>query len=371
MSKLFSPIRVGPYELKHRVVMPPLTRLRADPDDTASAMMAEHYKQRASDGGLIIVESAMISVEARAYDGAPGLYRDEHVAGYRRIADGVHSKGGVVIAQLAHNGRTSHVEMNGGVPPLGPSIVPLDAQALTPTGWKPVSPGREATVDDIKRVIDDFRAAARRAFDADIDGVEIHAANGYLLDSFLQDGTNRRTDRYGGAVENRARILIETVEAIGSLRGFDRVGVRLSPSGEWNSIHDSDPETTFRRVAELLDPYGLAYLHVIEPRVKGDDDKVDSLDHPPVASAFLRNHFSGPIIAAGGFRDAAGAEETLQRGDADLIAFGRWFTSNPDLPERLRRGLPLTKYDRSAFWGGDGRAYVDFLPWQGAEASVA
>jgi N-ethylmaleimide reductase len=370
MSKLFSPITVGPYQLKHRVVMPPLTRLRADADDTASALMAEHYTQRASDGGLIILESAMISVEARAYLGAPGLYRDEHIAGYERIAQGVHSKKGVVFAQLAHNGRTSHVEMNGGVPPLGPSVVPLDAQVLTPTGWKQVSPGREATIEDIKRTVRDFRDAARRGFDAGVDGVELHAANGYLLDSFLQDGTNHRTDAYGRSVENRARILIESIEAVATLKGANRIGVRLSPSGEWNSISDSDPEATFGRIAELLSPYGLAYLHVIEPRVNGDDDKAGLTDKRPVASAFLRKHFDGPVIAAGGF-DGEGAEAILEHGGADLVAFGRHFTSNPDLPERLRLGLSLTKYDRSNFWGGDAHSYTDFQPWQRDDAAAA
>ncbi|WP_353470298.1 alkene reductase [Sphingomonas faeni] len=367
---LFSPIQVGPFELKHRVVMPPLTRLRADPDDTASALMAEHYTQRASNGGLIIVESAMISIEARAYLGAPGLYDDRHVAGYKRIADGVHSKKGIVFAQLAHNGRASHVDMNGSVPPLGPSVVPLDATVLTPSGWTQVSPGRAATLDDIQRTIRDFRDAARRAFDAGMDGVELHAANGYLLDSFLQDGTNHRSDLYGGSVENRARILLETIHAVASLQGADRVGVRLSPSGEWNGISDSDPEETFGRIAEMLNRYGLAYLHVIEPRVNGDDDHADRTDRRPVASAFLRKHFDGVIIAAGGF-DGVGAEAILEHGDADLVAFGRHFTSNPDLPERLRLGLPLTRYDRSAFWGGDARSYTDFLPWREDEAVAA
>jgi N-ethylmaleimide reductase len=362
MSTLFTPIQLGAIPLKHRVVMAPITRLRSDPDDTASALMAEHYGQRASDGGLIIVESAGISIPSRAYYGAPGLYLDPHVEGYRRIADGIHAKGGKVVAQLAHNGRTSHVDMTGGVAPVGPSVVPFEQQALTPTGWKSISPHRAMEIDEIRQVVVDFKDAARRAFEAGVDGVEIHAANGYLIDSFLQDGTNRRTDAYGGSVDNRARLLLEIVEAIGSLRGVDRVGVRLSPSGEWNSIYDSDPEATFGRVAELLDPYGLAYLHLIEPRIKGDDQKAGMEDHAPVAAASLRSRFKGPIIAAGGF-DGDGAEAIVRKGDADLVAFGRWFTSNPDLPERLRRRLPLTPYDRSTFWGGTDKGYTDFAPY--------
>ena len=198
------------------------------------------------------------------------------------------------------------------------------------------------------------------------DGVEIHAANGYLLDSFLHDGSNKRTDAYGGSVENRARLLLEIIEATSALRGAGRIGVRLSPSGEWNDMFDSDLEGTFSRVAELLNPLGLSYLHLIEPRIKGDDTKAGSEDADAVAAAQLRKIYKGPIIAAGGFvRDSA--EEIVQRGDADAVAFGRWFSSNPDLPERLRRNAPLTPYVRDAFWGGDERYYTDF-PFLDAEA---
>jgi N-ethylmaleimide reductase len=359
MATLFTPTSIGAVPLSHRIVMAPLTRLRAEPDDTASEMMAEHSTQRATEGGLIIVESASISKAARGYYGAPGLYEDRHIEGYRRIAEGVHGKGGRVFAQIAHNGRTGHLELSDGVPPVGPSLVPLDAQALTPTGWKPVSPHRAMTKKDIESVVDEFRQAARRAFEAGVDGIEIHAANGYLIDAFLQDGTNKRTDEYGGPVANRVRFLAEIIDAVGSLRGSDRVGVRLAPSGEWNDIHDSDPEATFGGIAELLNQYGLAYLHVIEPRIKGDDDKAGMENHPPVASALLRKHYHGRLIAAGGFTgDTAAA--IVARGDADLVAFGRLFTSNPDLPERLRRQHPLTHYDRSTFWGGTEIGYTDF-----------
>jgi N-ethylmaleimide reductase len=279
-------------------------------------MMVEYYGQRASKGGLIIVESSNVSMQARGYLGAPGLYLDSHVDGYRRVTDAIHAKGGKAVAQIVHCGRTSHV--------------------------------------------------ARRAFDAGFDGVEIHAANGYLLDSFLHDGSNKRTDAYGGSVENRARLLLEIIEATSALRGAGRIGVRLSPSGEWNDMFDSDLEGTFSRVAELLNPLGLSYLHLIEPRIKGDDTKAGSEDADAVAAAQLRKIYKGPIIAAGGFvRDSA--EEIVQRGDADAVAFGRWFSSNPDLPERLRRNAPLTPYVRDAFWGGDERYYTDF-PFLDAEA---
>ncbi len=359
MSKLFSPITIGAIALKHRLVMPPLTRLRSNPDDSVSDMMVEHYAQRASDGGLIIIESANISLQARGYFGAPGLYLDSHIDGYRRVADAVRAKGGLVVAQIVHCGRTSHSDITGGQPPVGPSVIPFDTMALTQGGWKPVSPHRAMELKDIRQTVKDFRDAAQRAFDAGVDGIEIHSANGYLLDSFIYDGSNKRTDAYGGSVDNRARFLLEVVEAVSALRGADRVGVRLSPSGEWNDMVDSDPLVTFSRVGELLDQFGLAYLHVIEPRIKGDDAKVGHEDMEPVAAAHLRKVFDGPIMAAGGFNGDS-AEAILQKGDADLVAIGRPFTSNPDLPERIRLKLPLTPYDRSAFWGGTEQGYIDF-----------
>ncbi|WP_323051004.1 alkene reductase [Caballeronia mineralivorans] len=368
MSKLFSPITIGSIPLKHRLVMPPLTRLRSNPDDSVSDMMVEHYAQRASDGGLIITEAANVSIQARGYIGAPGLYLDSHIDGYRRIADAIHEKGGRVVAQIVHCGRTSHNDIAGGSSPVGPSVIPFDAMALTLDGWKPVSPHRAMNLEDIRQTVKDFRDAAQRALDAGVDGVEIHSANGYLLDSFLYDGSNKRTDAYGGSVDNRARFLLEVVEAVSALRGADRIGVRLSPSGEWNDMVDSDPMATFGRVGELLNQFGLAYLHIIEPRIKGDDVKVGHEDMEPVASAHLRKVFNGSIIAAGGFNGDS-AEEILQKGDADLVAIGRPFTSNPDLPERLRLKLPLTPYDRSAFWGGTEQSYTDFPRYRELETA--
>jgi N-ethylmaleimide reductase len=364
--KLFSPIQLGAISLSHRVVHAPTTRLRANPDDSPSAMMAEYYGQRASKGGLIIIESSNVSMQARGYLGAPGLYLDSQIEGFRRIADAIHAKGGRVVAQIVHVGRTSHVELNGGRAPIGPSVIPFNAMALTRGGWQPVSQHEAMSIDDIKQTVRDFRDAAHRAFDAGVDGVEIHNANGYLLDSFLYDGSNKRTDAYGGSVDNRARFLMEVIEATSALRGADRIGVRLSPSGEWNDMIDSDAEATFGRVAELLNPFGLAYLHLIEPRIKGDDTKVGSDNEDPVAAAQLRKIFKGPIIAAGGFvRDSA--EAILQRGDADAVAFGRWFSSNPDLPYRLKHNLPLTPYVRDAFWGGTEKAYTDFPTLEAVE----
>ena len=364
MTRLFSPLQVGPYTLNHRVVHAPTTRLRANSDDSPSELMLEYYSQRVSDGGLIITESTHVSYDSRGYLGAPGIYEDSHIAGWRKIADAVHAKGGRIFMQLGHDGRQSHVDLTGGPAPIAPSEVPFEGEALTHNGWVPVSMHRAIDVAEIQTVIEYYRKSAERALAAGLDGVELHSANGYLADTFLQDGTNKRTDVYGGTIENRARFLIEVVTALVSVWGANRVGVRLSPSGQWGSISDSNPEATFTYAAERLNRFGLAYLHVIEPRVKG----VETLDEhqKPVASALLRRAFDGPIIAAGGFNGDS-AEEILHKGDADLVAFGRHFTSNPDLPRRLQQRLPLTPYDRAAFWGGTHVGYTDFTCYQDEE----
>jgi N-ethylmaleimide reductase len=356
-DRLFSPFRLGAASLAHRVVHAPTTRLRADPDDSPSAMMLAYYGQRASQGGLIITESTHVSRDSRGYLGAPGIYEDAHIPGWRRVADAVHAKGGVLFMQLGHDGRQSHVSLTGGPLPIAPSVVPFEAQSFTAEGWVPVSPHRAVPIGELRQVVEHYRRSALRARAAGLDGIEIHAANGYLLDTFLQDGTNQRSDEYGGSVEKRMRLLLEVVDAVAGVFGAARVGVRLSPSGQWGSMWDSDPEATFGYVARRLDGLGLAYLHVIEPRVKG----VETLDagQAPVAAGFLRKLFSGPIIAAGGF-DGAGAEAILAHGDADLVAFGRFFASNPDLPQRLRHKLALADYDRSAFWGGSKAGYTDY-----------
>lgn len=363
---LFSPVRVGAAELSHRVVHAPMTRLRSDADDSPSGMMVEYYRQRASQGGLIITESSHPSFDSRGYLGAPGIYTPAHVAAWRRVADAVHAKGGKIFMQIAHDGRQSHVDLSHGQVPVAPSVVPFDTVVFTHNGWVPVSPHRALERGEIAGLVESFRLAALKARDAGFDGIELHAANGYLVDTFLQDGTNQRTDDYGGSLPNRVRFPLELVEAFAGVFGADRVGVRVSPSGKWGSISDSDPEATFGYFAERLNDYGLAYLHVIEPRVMGTETLEEG--RAPVASSFLRRRFNGTIIAAGGF-DRAGADAILAKGDADLVAFGRWFSSNPDLPERLRQGAPLAPYVRDAFWGGSERDYIDFPAWTGSAAA--
>ncbi len=355
--KLFSPVKLGRLTLKHRVVHPPLTRLRANPDDSVSNMMIEYYTQRATDGGFIITESTHPSYDSRGYIGAPGIYEDHHIAGWKKVVDAVHAKGSFIFMQISHDGRQSHESLSNGQPPIAPSVVPFEGLSFTANGWVPVTPHRAIDISEIPALVETFRKAAKRALLAGFDGVELHNANGYLADTFLQDGTNKRTDAYGGSIEHRVKLPLQLVDALVSVWGADRVGVRVSPSGKWGAISDSDPKATFGYYVEQLDKLGLAYLHVIEPRVMG----TETLDEKqsPVASAFLRKIFRNPIISAGGF-DRDGAEAILQSGDADLVAFGRWFSSNPDLPERLRHNLPLTPYERDAFWGGNEHFYIDF-----------
>jgi N-ethylmaleimide reductase len=229
---------------------------------------------------------------------------------------------------------------------------------LTQQGWVPNSPHRAVDISEIPALVESFRLAALRAKEAGFDGVELHNANGYLVDTFLQDGTNKRTDAYGGSLENRVRFSLQILEAFISVWGPGRVGIRVSPSGQWGNISNSNPEATFGYLAERLNEYDLAYLHIIEPRIKGTEEHME-VSQQPVAAATLRKIFRGKIIAAGGF-DRDGAQAILARGDADAVAFGRWFTSNPDLPERLRLDLVLTPYKREAFWGGDETDYLDF-----------
>jgi N-ethylmaleimide reductase len=262
MAHLFTPKKVGAYPLSYRVAPAPMTRLRTiQPGDIPSPMMADFYGQRASEGGLVIIEGVSISIVARSYLGAASVY---------------------------HDGRQSHVEMTGGVDLVAPSGVPFDGVALTKDGFVPASPHRALAIEETPGIIEEFRIAAQRALDAGFYGVELHGANGYLVDKLIQDGTNQRTDAYGGPIENRVRFLREAVEALISVWGADRVGVRISPPGKWGGISDSNPEATFSYVAKVLDSYKIAYLHVIEPRIKSDDTLHEG--HPPVAVAYLRSH---------------------------------------------------------------------------------
>jgi N-ethylmaleimide reductase len=361
--KLFTPVQVGPVTLMHRVVMAPLTRSRSEqPGDIPSDLMLEYYTQRASEGGLIISEATTISIAGRGWFGAPGMYSDEQVAGWRKITSAVHAKGGRMFSQLWHTGRSSHVDMTNGATPVAPSVVSdywLDSKPSisTPSGWAKPSPHRALEIKEIPGIVEDYRKAAERAKAAGFDGVELHAANGYLPDEFLQDDSNKRTDAYGGPVENRSRFLLEVVEAMVSVWGGDHVAVRIGPSGKWNGMSDSNPQALFAYVTEQLNQFGLAYLHIIEPRVEGNVLVAEG--QAPVVAEQLRKIFKGKIIAAGGFEPDT-AEAIVDKGDADLVAFGRHFLANPDLPKRIRLGLPLNDYDRKTFYTFDFHGYTDY-----------
>jgi N-ethylmaleimide reductase len=372
-GKLFSPVQIGAVSLKHRVVMAPLTRSRSvQPGDVPGDLMRGYYEQRASDGGLIISEATTISIAARGWYGAPGLYTDEQVAGWRKVLEAVHAKGARMFSQLWYTGRSSHVEMREGATPVSASVNPSfwgeESPALvsTPHGWAKPSPHRALEIGEIAAIVEDYRKAAARAKDAGFDGVELHGANGYLPDQFLQDGSNHRTDAYGGSIENRSRFLLEVLEAMVSVWGGNRVAVRIAPRGTYNEMSDSNPEVLFGYLAEQLNQFGLAYLHIVEPRVRGN--VVIEEGQEPVASEYLRKIFKGKIVAAGGFEPAT-AEAIVAKGDADLVAFGRHFLANPDLPRRIQLGLPLNEYDRKTFYTFEARGYTDY-PFYGQQVGA-
>ena len=368
MSQLFTPVRVGALELEHRVVLAPLTRMRSEmPGNVPGSAMREYYQQRATPGGLLIAEATFISRQGNGGYGSPGIENDAQTAGWRSVAAAVHARGARFLLQLWHVGRSSHVDLQpDGGQPIAPSALASTAGSLLKDGYAPASPPRAIETGEISHIVAQYRRAAERAMDAGFDGVEIHAANGYLIDQFLQDGSNHREDSYGGSIENRARFLLQVVDGVAVVWGADRVGVRIGPSNSFNDMHDSDPAALFDYVAKMLGQRGLAYLHVIEPRVKGNNEIGDQT---PVASGMIKRGFGGKVIAAGGF-DGAGAEAILAAGDADLVAFGRHFIANPDLPERLRQHLPLNAYDRDTFYYGGVTGYLDY-PAYGTRAPVA
>ena len=367
--KLFEPISIGPFRLDHRVVMAPLTRMRSEqPGDVPGDLMVEYYRQRASKGGYIVSEATVVAPNGGGYLGSPGIYSDAQIPGWKRVTDAVHAKGGVIFLQLFHAGRQSHVDMqpDGGAP-VAPSEVAYEGLAYTANGWVPSSPHRALAEAEVIDMVEQFRLAAVRGKEAGFDGIEIHGANGYLIDQFLQDGSNKRTDAFGGTIEKRARFLLDITKAAISVWGSHRVAVRLGPSGSFGSMKDSNPEALFTYVAAELDKLNLAYLHLIEPRVLGNAEDA-SKDQNPVASRLLRTVFHGPLIAAGGFTPES-AEAILAEGSADMVAFGRYFISNPDLPLRIANGVPLAGYDRDTFYGGTAAGYTDYPAH--AEAAVA
>jgi N-ethylmaleimide reductase len=361
---LFSPLEIGPYRLKHRVVMAPLTRMRAaKPSLAPRPLNAEYYGQRATPGGLLIAEASPVAATGFGSPGVPGIYSDAQIEGWRKVVDAVHAKGGLIFLQLWHVGRVSHSSFQpGGVLPVAPSAVPISAEFKIATADDKVVPyetPRALETGEIPDVIDAYRQGAFHAQKAGFDGVEIHGANGYLIEQFLQSNSNRRTDRYGGSIENRARLLLEIARAVIEVWGADRVGVRLSPYGIANGSFEADPMPLYTHVVEALNPLGLAYLHFIEPRSSGAGRAEVNWQNVPSAMVLFRPVWKGVLITAGGFTGES-AEAAIAQGHADAIAFGRIFISNPDLPRRLREGLPLTPYNRATFYGGEAAGYTDY-----------
>ena len=363
-QKLFEPLRAGALALGHRVVLAPLTRMRAElPGNTPGPLTVTYYRQRASSGGLLISEGSPISDTGRGMPATPGIGTDAQIAGWEQVTRAVHEAGGLIVLQLWHVGRLSHSSLQpGGRLPVAPSAVAAQGHARTAGGTPaPFETPHTLSTDEIAAIVRDYAQAARNARQAGFDGVEIHGANGYLIEQFLQSRTNRRSDGYGGAIAGRARFALEVTEAVAAAWSADRVGIRLSPFGIANDSGEDDPMPLYTHVVEKLAPLGLAYLHLIEPRASGTGQaEVDRPDMPSAARLF-RPLWPGTLITAGNFKPDT-AEACVQSGDADAIAFGRYFISNPDLPERIRQGAPLTPYDRSTFYGGGARGYTDYPP---------
>ena len=354
-SDLFDPVTLGPYTLPNRIVMAPLTRSRATPDGVPVPMMAEYYGQRAT-AGLIISEATNITMQGRGYAFTPGLYTDEQVAGWKMVTDTIHAKGGRIFAQLWHVGRVSHPSLQpGGALPVAPSAIMPNVKAFPEEGFEPAVTPRALETDEIPGLIEDYRKATRNAFAAGFDGVEVHAANGYLIEQFLRDSTNKRTDAYGGSQENRVRLLLEVTKAVVEIAGSERTGVRLSPLTPANDMPpDSDPLVTYSLAVDGLNAFNLAYLHVIEGATRGARELEGGFD-----MQVLRRKFNGLYIANNGYNLDL-ALEARRKNFADLIAFGRPFIANPDLVRRLRIGAPLNEADSATFYGGGAEGYVDY-----------
>ncbi len=359
-SPLLQPFDLHGLALPNRVVMAPLTRSRAGAERIPNAVMAEYYVQRAS-AGLIISEATTISPEANGWLESPGIYSDAMAAGWKAVTQAVHAKGGRIFLQLWHMGRASHSSFHEGRLPVAPSAIAINGDGIpTPTGKQPYETPRPLETTEIPRVVDDYRAAATRAKEAGFDGVEVHAANGYLIDQFLQSKTNHRTDAYGGSVINRCRFLRDVVEAVTTVWPAHRVGVRLSPNGSFNDMGSPDFRDQFTAAARALDPFGLAYLHVVDGLGFGFHELGD-----PMTLGEFRQVFRGPLMGNCGYTQET-AEAAIASGAADLIAFGRPYISNPDLVERFAHGWPLAAPAPMGDWYSPqaGRGYTDFPPHQ-------
>ena len=350
---LFQPYDLGPLTLANRIVMAPLTRNRAGAGLVPSEHAATYYAQRAT-AGLLITEATQISAQAQGYQDTPGIYTQAQIDGWRKVTDAVHAKGGHIFVQLWHVGRISHVDLQpDGAAPVAPSAIRAETKTFVNNGFSDVSEPRALQLQEIQGIIDDFRRASANAIAAGFDGVEIHGANGYLLEQFLKDGANQRTDEYGGSVENRARLLLEVTAAVKNEIGAERTAVRISPVSPANAISCSDPQPQYDYLAEQLDALGIVYLHVVEGATGGPRDA------SPFDYDSLRQRFKNTYIGNNGY-DLALASTQFAQGKADLFAFGRPFISNPDLVERLKTGTPLTSLNPETLYGGGAEGYIDY-----------
>jgi len=353
---LFSEKKLGALTLPHRIVMAPLTRSRSSqPGDIPNDLNAEYYKQRAS-AALVITEATQITPQGKGYAYTPGIHSAQQIAGWKKITDAIHQQGGHVFMQLWHVGRVSHSSLQpDGKLPVAPSAIAVsEGQAFTETGMLDFETPRALETGEIAGIVEDYRQAALNAKQAGFDGVEIHAANGYLLEQFLKDGTNKRTDRYGGSFENRVRIVLEVTQAVTDVWGSDRVGIRLSPTGTFNSMTESDPLGLYSYLIEQLNPFNLAYIHLVERFGVSKDADESDFDF-----AHLRTLFNGSYIANGGYSGET-AEQSLASNESDFIAFGVPFIANPDLPTRIKQGAELNSPDFDTFYGGDAKGYTDY-----------
>ncbi|REL30127.1 alkene reductase [Thalassotalea euphylliae] len=356
---LFQPIQLGKLTLHNRIVMPPMTRSRASqPDDAANDLMATYYAQRAS-AGLIVTEGTQISPMGKGYAWTPGIYSETQIAGWKKVTEAVHAKDGSIFAQLWHVGRVTHPDNIGGEQPISSSAIQAENvkvfvdNGTDEPGFVDVTKPREMTHDDIKLVIEQYRQAALNAIEAGFDGIELHAANGYLINQFIDSESNNRTDEYGGCLENRLRFLDEVVAAMVDAIGGDRVGVRLAPLTTLNGTVDSDPINTYTAAAALLDKQKIVYLHIAEV------DWDDAPDTPVSFKQALRNAFSGVLIYAGRYNGEK-AEKAISQGLADMVGFGRPFVANPDLPKRIKHGYPLAAHVPETLFGGGEQGLIDY-----------
>lgn len=358
-SALFKPLDLGRVAIPNRIVMAPMSRMRSNSDGVPSDLNVTYYQQRAS-AGLLISEATCVSRQGTGYANSTAIYSDAHIAGWKKICDAVHASGGRIVLQLWHVGRISHSSLQeGGRLPVAPSPIARSGEILTPSGPKPYEIPHALTIDEIAGVVEDYRLGAVRAKQAGLDGVEVQCANGFLLEQFLNDATNQRSDRYGGSIENRARLFFEVLDAVCSVWDSRKVGVRLSPFSTAHDCFDSDPAALHSHVVARLAARDLAYLHFYEPRAGGAGRADNITPGVPFVSEMMRKLYPNPIIAAGGF-NADTAAAAVARGTVDAVAFGRHFVSNPDLPERIRAVQPLAPYDRSTFYSGGAKGYIDY-----------